>query len=130
MIKWGLWPRQDRNFDKKNINWFVLKLMCSKTKQLRISIAELKKDSDKIIYWFCRFSFLLGFVTKLRPEFKFTAKIELVFSQILVIRLWSNESLVFLLISNLFSWLHLHQLLGTNNTEANKSLKTDANGAN
>ena len=39
-------------------------------------------------------------------------------------------SLVFLLISNLTSWLRLHQFLGTKTTEANKSLKTDANGAN
>ena len=39
-------------------------------------------------------------------------------------------SLVFLLISNLINWLRLHHFLGTNNTEANKSLKTDANGAN
>ena len=39
-------------------------------------------------------------------------------------------SLVFLLISNLISWLRLHQFLGTKSTEANKSLKTDANRAN
>ena len=38
-------------------------------------------------------------------------------------------SLLFLLTSNLISWLFLHQFLGTKNTEANKSLKTDANGA-
>ena len=38
-------------------------------------------------------------------------------------------SLVFLLISNLTNGLRLHQLLGTKTTEANKSLKTDANGA-
>ena len=38
--------------------------------------------------------------------------------------------LVFLLISNLISWLSLHQFLGTKTTEVNKSLKTDANGAN
>ena len=37
--------------------------------------------------------------------------------------------LVFLLISNLISWLHLHQFLGTKTTEANKSLKSDANGS-
>ena len=39
-------------------------------------------------------------------------------------------SLVFLLIINLTSWLRLHQFLGTKTTEANKSLKTDTNGAN
>ena len=38
-------------------------------------------------------------------------------------------SLVFLRISNLRNGLHLHQFLGTKTTEANKSLKTDANGA-
>ena len=38
--------------------------------------------------------------------------------------------IVFLLISNLISWLRLHQFLGTKTTEANKSLKTDENGAN
>ena len=38
-------------------------------------------------------------------------------------------SLVFLLISNLTNWLLLHQFLGTKTTKANKSLKTDANGA-
>ena len=38
-------------------------------------------------------------------------------------------SLVFLLISNLTNGLCLHQFLGTKTTEANKSLKTDANGA-
>ena len=38
-------------------------------------------------------------------------------------------SLVFLLISNLISWLRLHQFLGTKTTEANKSLKTDGNRA-
>ena len=37
--------------------------------------------------------------------------------------------LVFLLISNLTNGLCLHQFLGTKTTEANKSLKTDANGA-
>ena len=37
-------------------------------------------------------------------------------------------SLVFLLISNLTNGLRLHQFLGTKTTEANKSLKTDANG--
>ena len=40
-----------------------------------------------------------------------------------------NYSLVFLLITNLTNALHLHQFLGTKITEANKSLKTDANGA-
>ena len=40
-----------------------------------------------------------------------------------------NQSLVFLLNSNLTNGLHLHQFLGTKTTEANKSLKTDANGA-
>ena len=39
-------------------------------------------------------------------------------------------SLDFLLISNLTSWLRLHQFLGTKTTETNKSLKTDTNGAN
>ena len=38
-------------------------------------------------------------------------------------------SLVFLLISNLSNGLRLHKFLGTKTTEANKSLKTDANGA-
>ena len=38
-------------------------------------------------------------------------------------------SLVFLLISYLTNGLRLHQFLGTKTTEANKSLKTDANGA-
>ena len=38
-------------------------------------------------------------------------------------------SLVFLLISNVTDGLCLHQFLGTKTTEANKSLKTDANGA-
>ena len=37
-------------------------------------------------------------------------------------------SLVFLLISNLSNGLSLHQFLSTKTTEANKSLKTDANG--
>ena len=37
-------------------------------------------------------------------------------------------SLIFLLISNLISRLRLHQFLGTKTTEANKSLKNDANG--
>ena len=41
----------------------------------------------------------------------------------------ANLSLVFLLISNLINRLHLHQFLGTKTTVANKSLKTDANGA-
>ena len=36
-------------------------------------------------------------------------------------------SLVFLFISNLTSWLRLYQFLGTKTTEANKSLKTNAN---
>ena len=40
-----------------------------------------------------------------------------------------NLRLVFLLISNLINRLCLHQFLGTKTTEANKSLKTDANGA-
>ena len=47
-----------------------------------------------------------------------------------ILSLFMYSSLVFLLISNLISWLRLHQFLGTNNTEANKFLKTDANGAN
>ena len=38
-------------------------------------------------------------------------------------------SLVFLLISNLTNGLRLHQFLGTKTNEANKLLKTDANGA-
>ena len=38
-------------------------------------------------------------------------------------------SLFFLLISNLINKLHLHQFLGTKITDANKSLKTDANRA-
>ena len=38
-------------------------------------------------------------------------------------------SLVFLLISDLISWLRLHQFLRTRTIEANKSLKTDVNGA-
>jgi hypothetical protein len=38
-------------------------------------------------------------------------------------------SLFFLLISNSTNRLRLHQVLGTKTTEANKSLKTDANGA-
>ena len=38
-------------------------------------------------------------------------------------------SLIFLLISNPTNRLRLHQFLGTKTTEANKSLKTDANGA-
>ena len=48
----------------------------------------------------------------------------------LVLKSWpSNLSLVFLLISNLTNGLRLHHFLGTENTEVNKSLKTDANGA-
>ena len=39
------------------------------------------------------------------------------------------KSLVLLLISNLINGLRLHQCLGTKATEANKSLKTDPNGA-
>ena len=39
------------------------------------------------------------------------------------------KPIVFLLISNLSNGLRLHQFLGTKTTEANKSLKTDANGA-
>ena len=42
---------------------------------------------------------------------------------------WNNLSLVFLLISNLTNGLHWHQFLGTKTTEANKSLKTNANRA-
>ena len=45
---------------------------------------------------------------------------------------WVHQSylrLVFLLISNLTNGPRLHQLLVTKTTEANKSLKTDANGA-
>ena len=38
-------------------------------------------------------------------------------------------SLVLLLISNLTNELRLHQFLLTKTTEANKSLKSDANGA-
>ena len=38
-------------------------------------------------------------------------------------------SLVFLLMSRLTNGLRLHHFLGTKTTEANKSLKTDANGA-
>ena len=38
-------------------------------------------------------------------------------------------SLVFLLISNLTNGLRLHQFLVTKSAEANKSVKTDANGA-
>ena len=45
------------------------------------------------------------------------------------INLLGELSLIFLLISNLISKLCLHQFLGTKTTEANKSLKTDANGA-
>ena len=41
----------------------------------------------------------------------------------------NNSSLVFLLIGNLTNGLHLHRFLGTKTTEANKFLKTDANGA-
>ena len=40
-----------------------------------------------------------------------------------------DSNLVFLLISNLINKLRLLQFLGTNTTETNKSLKTDANGA-
>ena len=40
-----------------------------------------------------------------------------------------HDSLVFLLISKFTNGLCLHQFLGTKATEANKSLKTDANGA-
>ena len=40
-----------------------------------------------------------------------------------------NLSLVLLLISNLTNGLRLHQFLVTKSEEANKSLKTDANGA-
>ena len=39
-------------------------------------------------------------------------------------------NLVFLLISNLISWLRLHQFLGIKTTETNKSLNTDAKRAN
>ena len=42
---------------------------------------------------------------------------------------FSGLSLVFLLISSLTNWLHLHQFLGTKTTDANKSLKADANRA-
>ena len=38
-------------------------------------------------------------------------------------------SLVLLLISNLTNGLRLHQFLVTKSAEANKSVKTDANGA-
>ena len=38
-------------------------------------------------------------------------------------------SLVLLLISNLTNGLRLHQFLVTRSAEANKSIKTDANGA-
>ena len=38
--------------------------------------------------------------------------------------------IVFLLVSNITNGIRLHQFLGTKTTEANKSLKTDANGAN
>ena len=41
----------------------------------------------------------------------------------------SNLSLVLLLISNLTNGLLLHQFLVTKSVEANKSVKTDANGA-
>ena len=43
--------------------------------------------------------------------------------------MWLNSSLVLLLISNLTNELRLHQFLLTKTTVANKSLKTDANGA-
>ena len=46
-----------------------------------------------------------------------------------ILRLLVLSSLVFLLISNLTNGLRLHQFLGTKTTEANKSLKTDANSA-
>ena len=40
-----------------------------------------------------------------------------------------ETSLVLLLISNLTNGLRLHQFLVTKSAEANKSVKTDANGA-
>ena len=48
---------------------------------------------------------------------------------LLLYYLESIKSLVFLLISKLTNGLHLHQFLGTKTTEANKTLKIDANGA-
>ena len=48
----------------------------------------------------------------------------------LILTLFPNFlSIVFLLISNLTNGLRLHQFSGTETTEANKSLKIDANGA-
>ena len=44
-------------------------------------------------------------------------------------RLLIYLSLVLLLISNLTNGLRLHQFLVTKSAEANKSVKTDANGA-
>ena len=50
-------------------------------------------------------------------------------SNVLFIRSASDSSLVFLLISNLTNELRLHQFLVTKSVEANKSVKTDVNGA-
>ena len=44
-------------------------------------------------------------------------------------RFLDDISLVLLLISNLTNGLRLHQFLVTKSEEANKSVKTDANGA-
>ena len=60
----------------------------------------------------CNFKFLIS----LRPKGKLS--------------IWKvDKSLVFLLISKFTNRLHLHKFSGTETTEANKFLKTDANGA-
>ena len=70
---------------------------------------------------------------KLRP-FEFLAAVNHVRARqkdilLLFIFLQKVLSLVFLFISKLISRLRLHQFLGTKAIVANKSLKTDANGA-
>ena len=82
--------------------------------------SRIKGDAGRMCFWI----FKVKLASPVSPLFQKSTKLR--FGKI---SSGDNLSLVLLFISNLTNGLRLHQFLVTKSREANKSVKTDANGA-
>ena len=76
----------------------------------------------------CTVSLIL-IVLDLSISYKYVLEIRVFLNQIYFKLGKKNHIVMTLIFSSLTNGLHLYQFLGTKTTEANKTLKTDANGA-
>ena len=80
------------NFAYRTCSWHVKpEKLRPHLKRLGSSIVDLTPPNVRTKLVATLNAYSCNKITKLRPEFKFPAKIEMAFSQILAISTWSNE---------------------------------------